>query len=85
MATGHFSVLADAMPPKDTPTDGVLDLDPIDLDADGALDLLVLIERYYSGGGTPSVYVQVLHNDGTGIFTDVTEDYLGSVPDSSGE
>ncbi|MCB2223318.1 MAG: VCBS repeat-containing protein [Actinobacteria bacterium] len=73
---GRFSVLADAMPPKDTPTDGVLDLDPIDLDGDGALDLLALIERYYSGGGTPGAYVQVLHNDGLGVFTDVTEDYL---------
>jgi hypothetical protein len=81
--TGHFSVLANALPPKPTPFEGdCLDIENYDLNRDGYEDLLLLFTKkapaYYQGR-----WIQVLINNGDGTFHDETSTRYPQVDNTS--
>ena len=71
--TGVFTLLPDAIPPKAfSDFDICHDIQPVDLNSDGYVDLLVVYERT---NVQPS-YIQVLVNNQDGTFRDETESRL---------
>jgi hypothetical protein len=69
--SGFFSILPDALPEKPFHEENVVThIEPVDIDGDGFQDLLMAyaIDWYYIGK-----YIQVLINNGDGIFRDETD------------
>jgi hypothetical protein len=67
--TGHFSILANAIPSKPfSDTDTALDIDATDLNDDGYEDLLIAFTKWDYAGR----YIQVLINNQDGTFRDET-------------
>jgi hypothetical protein len=77
-SSGHFT-WTEPLPPKPFgPTSIALDIEPLDLDGDGATDLVITYTRgdpFYVGA-----YIQVVMNDGHGHFTDETATRLPQQP-----
>ena len=66
--TGHFSILANAIPSKPfSDTDIALDIDATDLNNDGYQDLFIDFTKEYAGR-----YIQILINNQDGTFRDET-------------
>jgi len=73
--TGVFTLLPDAMPPKDfSDFDMCHDIQPINLNGDDYVDLFVVYERLNAQGS----YIQALINNQDGTFGDETESRLES-------
>lgn len=71
---GVFAPLPGALPPKSyAPSDIAHDIQPIHLDGDAYVDLLLVYERQPSQGS----YIQALVNNGDGTFRDETASRLG--------
>jgi predicted amidohydrolase YtcJ len=71
--TGVFTLLSNAMPPKDfAASDIAHDIQPVDLDGDDYLDLFVVYERQPSQGS----YIQALVNNQDGTFRNETASRL---------
>jgi hypothetical protein len=71
--TGHFSPLADAIPPKPfAESDIALDIDVDDVDGDGYQDLFMVFTKWDYAGR----YMQVLINNRDGTFRDETRTRL---------
>jgi hypothetical protein len=71
--TGHFSILADAIPSKPfSETDSAMDIDATDLNGDGYEDLLIAFTKWDYVGR----YIQVLINNQDGTFRDETSTRL---------
>jgi hypothetical protein len=71
---GVFTLLPNALPPKSyAPSDIAHDIQPIHLDGDAYVDLLLVYERQPSQGS----YIQALVNNGDGTFRDESGSRLG--------
>jgi len=74
--TGVFTLLPDAMPPKDFALSDIAhDIQPIDLNGDAYVDLFVVYERQPSQGS----YIQALANNQDGTFRNETLSRLESL------
>ncbi len=78
---GVFALLPDAMPAKGVSSfDIAHDIEPIDLDGDAFVDLLMLYEGWEGPfEGWQGSYIQTLVNNGDGTFRDETAPRLPSL------